>query len=87
MYVASPAKVAKKEYHSRVSPVVLSEGRSRVIQSPVMKASSINAETHDAATADFLIEQKDSTEPRSEKNTAERPNHMNIFQPIMTSDL
>lgn len=87
MYVASPAKVAKKEYHSRVSPVVLSGGRSRVIQSPVMKASRINAEMHVDATAGFLIEQKDSTEPRSEKNTAERPNHMNIFQPIMTSDL
>lgn len=67
MYVASPAIVAKKEYHSRVSPVVLSGGRSRVIQSPVMKASSINAETHEAATADFLNEQKDSTAPQKRK--------------------
>lgn len=87
MYVASPATVAKNEYHSLVSPVVLSGGLSRANQSPAIKVSNINAEMHVDATAGFLNEQKDSTEPRSEKNTAERPNHMNIFQPIMTSDL
>jgi len=37
MYVTRPARVRKREYHRRVSPMVTRGGRSREIQNPVIK--------------------------------------------------
>jgi hypothetical protein len=39
-YVKRPAKIAKNEYHRRVSPIVLKGGRSRLIHRPAMNEAS-----------------------------------------------
>ena len=82
-YVNSPAINKKSEYHSRVSPMVRSGGRSRVIHSERMKSTKsaiavvlhamamlLDSRLHSAAMA----EESDST------NTA-TATHGNMFQP------
>ena len=41
MYVINPAYGSKKEYHSRVSPMVRIGGRSNEINIPIMKLKKI----------------------------------------------
>ena len=41
MYVINPANGRKKEYHSRVSPMVRIGGRSNEIHIPIMKLKKI----------------------------------------------
>ena len=83
IYVNSPAIVAKIEYHSLVSPIVLRGGRPRLIQIPQMKPAIVKTDRADVRHAVFRYPDKDSTEAATERTTAEQAKYMNVFQPII----
>ena len=83
MYVNSPAIVAKNEYHSLVSPMVLRGGRPRVIQRPQMKPAIVKAERTDVRHAALRRRDNDAADAATERATAPQAKYMNVPQSII----
>ena len=83
-YVNSPATRAKKEYHSRVSPIVRKGGRPRVIHNPAMKNANTAAEAAAVPMAAFLLAHADMTAPATESVTEAMANHMKLSHVIIS---
>lgn len=91
MYVNSPDMNAKKEYHNRVSPIVLKGGLPKLVHNPVIKAASTTTEPAEKQIASildgslelFIAERTADTEDRI---TAAAANHMNISQVTIASE-
>jgi hypothetical protein len=81
--VNRPAIPAKKEYHRRVSPIVLNGGRPRLIHSkPINPAKDMDA-TAAAATARMRLLLNEKTDAISEATMHTAAKYMNISHPII----
>lgn len=92
-YVNNPAKSAKKEYHRRVSPIVLKGGLSRSIHKRAMKVA-ITTRADEAKktakarrrryrrddSAQCSLAAAENAAPDSERTTADMPNHIKLSQ-------
>ena len=85
---------AKNEYHRRVSPIVLSGGLSRLIQSPMMNAArTVTAEDDNIVASirglpgqsDLFPSKNAAAAPAAERRTEVSPNQMKLFQLIISS--
>ena len=96
-YVSRPARRAKNEYHSLVSPIVLIGGRSSDIHRPTMNAvnaakapnaiprASVRRRRYLCEEADqWSLAHKDTTDAPTASATAGTANHMKLLQVIMT---
>lgn len=92
-----PAKSAKKEYHRRVSPIVLKGGLSSPAQRHIMKAAraASDADANDTAIVlrrRYLSDDCDqwsfahieTTAPAAERSTEGIPNHMKLSHVIIS---
>jgi hypothetical protein len=82
IYVKRPAKIAKKEYHNLVSPVVLNGGRSRLIHKPQINTAKAHADRTDMTIAAFLLSNKDSKDAVKAAPVAQDAKYMNTSQLI-----
>jgi hypothetical protein len=96
-YVSRPARMAKNEYHSLVSPIVLIGGRSRDIHKPAMNAVNTAKAPKAIASASerrrryfsdeadqWSLAHNDTTDAPTANATAGTANHMKLLHVIMT---